>query len=77
MSRDLYAEVTDKIVAALESGVAPWVRPWRSNAKGGGMPYNAVSGKSYRGINVPLLFSPQFEQQGWLTPNTTRPHCMN
>ncbi len=28
--RDLYQDVTDRIVAALEDGVAPWVRPWRS-----------------------------------------------
>ncbi len=25
--RDIYAEVTDRIVQALESGVVPWVRP--------------------------------------------------
>jgi antirestriction protein ArdC len=26
--RDLYAEVTAKIVAALEAGTPPWIRPW-------------------------------------------------
>jgi antirestriction protein ArdC len=67
MARDLYQEVTDRIIEQLEKGVAPWVRPWRSNAKGGGMPYNAVSGKSYRGINVALLFTPQYVEQGWMT----------
>lgn len=27
---DLYQQVTDKIIAALEKGVPPWRRPWRS-----------------------------------------------
>jgi hypothetical protein len=26
--RDHYQELTDKIVAALEAGIAPWRRPW-------------------------------------------------
>lgn len=28
-SNDLYQKVTDEIIAALEKGVLPWVRPWR------------------------------------------------
>jgi len=28
--RDLYQEVTDKIVALLEKGVAPWRQTWSS-----------------------------------------------
>ncbi|EBS6152061.1 DUF1738 domain-containing protein, partial [Salmonella enterica subsp. enterica serovar Inganda] len=27
---DLYQAVTDKIVAAMEKGVAPWRKPWRT-----------------------------------------------
>ncbi|EPI5060706.1 ArdC family protein, partial [Klebsiella pneumoniae] len=27
--RDIYQEVTDRIVAALEKGTRPWKRPWR------------------------------------------------
>ena len=67
MARDLYQEVTDKIVESLEQGCAPWVRPWVSNARFGGMPHNAISGKAYRGINVALLFTPQYATQGWMT----------
>lgn len=67
MSADLYQIVTDKIVAALESGVAPWVKPWRAIGRHGGMPYNAVTGKAYRGINVPLLYSPGYDVPAWLT----------
>jgi antirestriction protein ArdC len=32
--RDHYQELTDKIVAALEAGIAPWRRPWDANACG-------------------------------------------
>jgi len=54
MSRDLYAEVTQKVIAELETGAAPWVKPWKG---GSFMPSNVFTGKSYRGINVPLLWS--------------------
>ena len=67
MAIDLYQTVTDSIIAKLEQGVAPWVRPWNTSAVHGGMPYNATSGKPYRGINVALLFAPQFAATGWLT----------
>lgn len=65
--QDLYQQVTDKIIAALESGVAPWVKPWNSAAAHGGMPYNAVSGKPYRGVNVALLYAPHFASNAWMT----------
>jgi antirestriction protein ArdC len=51
---DLYQHVTDRIIAQLEKGIAPWQQPWAS--LGGGMPVNVVSRKQYRGINVLLLW---------------------
>ena len=54
--RDLYQEVTDKIVAILEAGTAGnWTRPWVLMAERG-MPRNGVSGRQYSGINALLLF---------------------
>ena len=50
---DLYAETTARIVAALEQGVAPWVRPWSTGLDA--MPTNACTRRPYRGINVVLL----------------------
>ena len=67
MTRDLYQEVTDKIVADLERGVAPWVRPWKCAQPYGGQPYSAISRKPYRGINVLLLNAPQYGSTGWMT----------
>ena len=32
MKRDLYAEVSKRIVAELERGAAPWIKPWSATA---------------------------------------------
>jgi antirestriction protein ArdC len=54
--RDHYQELTDKIIAALEAGVAPWRRPWDPNAcDGSTMPVNVATGHRYRGINLVVL----------------------
>ena len=52
--RDIYADVTDRIVAALEDGVAPWVRPWRTLGASGEL-RNGASGHAYSGVNTLLL----------------------
>jgi antirestriction protein ArdC len=73
--RDLYAEVTDRIVEALERGSAPWVRPWRTIGALGGL-RNAVSGHAYSGVNVMLLGltldARGFEDPRWLTYQQAR-----
>ena len=33
--RDLYAEVTAQIIAALEAGTPPWRRPWDETRRAG------------------------------------------
>jgi antirestriction protein ArdC len=35
---ELYAQVTSTIIKDFEGGVATWVKPWKSGAKGGIMP---------------------------------------
>ncbi len=70
---DHYQAVTDRIVAALEAGTAPWRRPWVSGARTTvpGMPCNAVSGRAYRGINAVLLAMTQYahgsDDPRWIT----------
>lgn len=56
--RDLYQTVTDKIVAAMEKGVAPWRKPWRTDRSRieSSLPTNAVTGNAYSGVNVLLLW---------------------
>jgi antirestriction protein ArdC len=53
MNRDLYQVVTDKIVAALEAGTPPWIRPWSGDLER--VPVNGFSRRPYRGINCILL----------------------
>jgi antirestriction protein ArdC len=54
--RDLYQEVTDKIVKAIETGgMANWVRPW-SDVNEPGLPKNGSSARPYSGVNTALLF---------------------
>ena len=66
---DLYAAVTGRIVAALERGAPPWVRPWSQDVDS--MPMNAAGRRPYRGINA-LLLTLEANSQGyplnrWLT----------
>lgn len=70
---DLYQEITDRIVAELEEGRFPWVRPWNSDhcACAIGLPRNAVSARCYSGINILILWGAVIEHgyasQNWLT----------
>ncbi|MBZ9650242.1 ssDNA-binding domain-containing protein [Sphingobium sp. 3R8] len=68
----LYDEVTGRIVAELEAGRFPWVQPWgRSGGIGPGLPRNALTGRSYSGVNVLILWGAVIERgfpsQSWLT----------
>jgi len=55
VQNELRQQITDQIVAALESGdVPPWRRPWRVD-RNAGFPANVASKKPYRGINPILL----------------------
>jgi antirestriction protein ArdC len=64
--RDMHREITDKILAMLKTGVAPWRKPWseRVQAHGSVMPRNAITGRFYSGANVILLWS-HAEVNGW------------
>ncbi len=69
----LYDDITDKIIAELESGRAPWVQPWGSAAAKAplAMPRNAATERHYSGINVLILWGAViqhgFPGQSWLT----------
>lgn len=64
---DIYQQVTDKIIAALETGTAPWLRPWRSGVGTALVPHNAVTGRAYNGINFLVLTCAPYASNGWLT----------
>ncbi|WP_417847307.1 ArdC family protein [Thalassoglobus sp.] len=68
--RDIYQEVTDKIIDLLDQGTVPWQNPIK-RGNGDGWPKNMHSGKNYRGINVFLLgmraWESGFASDYWLT----------
>lgn len=47
---DVYAQVTDKILALMAEGTVPWHKPWKGTA-----PMSMSTNKPYRGINTFLL----------------------
>jgi antirestriction protein ArdC len=47
---DIATQITNGVIAQLESGVAPWVKPWKSKPNEGA-PHNPASGTYYRGAN--------------------------
>lgn len=49
---NIYQEITDSIIAELEKGATPWIKPWNAPM---GADKNVVSQKAYRGINRLLL----------------------
>jgi antirestriction protein ArdC len=71
--KDIYAQVTAKIVADLENGVRSWNQPWAS--RGGGEVTIPVrhNGVAYRGVNVLLLWIEAirkgFNSPKWMTYN--------
>jgi antirestriction protein ArdC len=65
MKRDLYAQVSGRIIAELEAGAAPWIKPWSATA-GHNVPCNAVTNRPYSGCNVVLLWMAQ--AAGYRTP---------
>lgn len=60
---DVYQLVTDQIISLLEQGIVPWQRPWAE----AGVPANLLSKRQYRGINLWLLLSLNYEQNYFLT----------
>ncbi|MFZ7187134.1 ArdC family protein [Avibacterium avium] len=69
--KDIYQEITDRIIAALESGTAPWLKPWNNPEGNLGLPCNAVSGRFYQGVNILLLWiaadEKGYQQSKWIT----------
>lgn len=60
--RDLFQEVTDKMVQAIEEGTAPWQKPWQGRF---GWPENPTTGKPYHGINILMLASMGYQDPRW------------
>jgi len=65
---NIYQDVTNRIIAELEKGCAPWAKPWSASC---GVPMNTVTKRLYSGVNILLLWV-AMEKEGyqfsrWLT----------
>ena len=63
---NIYEHVTQTIVAQLEAGTVPWRKPWTGAKSGFQMPLR-VTGETYRGINVLMLWIAA-ETCGYVSP---------
>lgn len=71
MKPDIYSEITTRIIADLEQGVAPWAKPWNSTGGAMTMPRNHSTSRAYSGINVLILWNAMatggYSSNRWLT----------
>ncbi len=73
MASDIYSQINDRILAALEQGFIPWKRPWT-----GRLPTNYDSDKEYRGVNILTLGIAEmvqgFSSPYWMTFRQANKH---
>jgi antirestriction protein ArdC len=64
----LHVEVAEKLIEALKAGTAPWQKPWNSKGLPAfQLPYNAVTGNRYQGINTLSLIMSGRNDPRWMT----------
>src|SRR3546814_121346 len=64
----LHVQVAEKLIEQLKGGTAPWQKPW--NAEGVPvfqLPYNALTGNRYKGINSLALMMSGYRDPRWVT----------
>ena len=66
---DVYEIITNRIILALENGVAPWKQPWNAAH---GAPRNYRSKHVYQGVNALLLGMLEYEHPYFLTYNQAK-----
>lgn len=55
---DVYSRITDRIIADLEQGVRPWMKPWSADHAAGKITRPLRhNGVPYRGINIIMLWA--------------------
>src|ERR1700693_2688902 len=66
--KDVYTRITSQIVASLEQGVRPWIKPWNAEHAAGRITRPLRhNGQSYSGINILMLWASAVEQ-GFCAP---------
>lgn len=65
MNKDYAQEVAQRLIEQLKQGTAPWQKPWKPGELR--LPYNAVTGKEYRGMNSIWLHAQGYSDPRWMT----------
>ena len=65
VKRDIHQTVTDRIIASIEAGTAPWLKPW-SSAQAAVRPLRST-GHPYNGVNVLTLWL-DADEKGFSSP---------
>jgi len=65
MNAFVYQKITDAIIDKLEQGIVPWRKPWNDT----GLPRSLITKRPYKGINVFLLGSLNYELPYFLSFN--------
>ena len=54
---DLFERITRQIISEIQAGAGAYQMPWHRWGEGTAQPINAINGRSYRGINILLLWA--------------------
>nr|WP_280971510.1 zincin-like metallopeptidase domain-containing protein [Cupriavidus gilardii]WDE72649.1 IncP-type DNA transfer primase TraC [Cupriavidus gilardii] len=69
--REYRQALTERLIEQLKAGTAPWQKPWDPRDGSGQLPYNAVTGRPYRGMNSLWLsaigMASGFDDPRWAT----------
>lgn len=66
----MHVQVAEKLIEQLQAGTAPWQKPWNGEGLPAfELPYNAVTGNRYKGINTFSLLLAGHEDPRWMTFN--------
>lgn len=63
---DLYTQVTNSIISAIEAGAGDWQMPWHRSGQGLNRPLNVDTNNPYRGINILSLWA-SAQERGFTT----------
>ena len=60
---DIYSEITNQIIEAIEAGANNYQMPWHVNGADSVLPVNASTHRPYRGVNVMMLWAVAAKKQ--------------
>ena len=65
--KSLHEQVAADLIERLKKGTAPWQKPWNDSSAAFEFPYNAITGRRYKGINIFSLLSADRADPRWMT----------